>query len=356
VPALSNVVVEQAIVHALFPGSNPLLSDVPLAFDGSDASSTIQTLLAMHVANAWADPASRAANFDEPAANVAYKHSKGLFDDSKTLVKNSQALARELADCMRTHPRITPGNLVVCLCVAEQSRYLALLKLDVANVLQRRIDELRQGRRRISLVVVDNVLPTRREKLQKAAIIRQLTPEPDFHMRLIDKQDGQDVAKFFQERFLRARFAFNNKDLTRALYQTALKTGRRMAEEQIVSAVENRALADYVAYTLAQASFDLDQWLPGAPINPRARERLGNALRQELEDRTFGIDHPAAESLTAFRFYEDGQGLRLRVPETMLRTGDFSLTHENGQDIIRITTRGVVELANTRRTREQADN
>src|SRR5215208_3744610 len=117
VPAMraSDLVLNHAVVHALFPGSRPLLSDVPLVLDNSPESRDIQDLLATHIANSWTDPGSRAATFVAPPDNLAYAWCKALFDDPTTMVRNSQALARLLSECMQTHPRITPGNLVICL-------------------------------------------------------------------------------------------------------------------------------------------------------------------------------------------------------------------------------------------------
>ena len=232
---------------------------------------------------------------------------------------------------MTAHPRITPGNLVVCDCSDDTDRYIALLKLDVSSGIQRHIEG-----NEVDLIDVPELLPDEDRELQKAAVIVS-SEDFDFDMRVIDRQDGEVVAKFFQEAFLGASIAYTPTYLTRKLYDSTIFAGRRLEKSGVLSPRELNDLTGRVAETLQHNSeVVLDTWVPQLPINEDARNQLDQLVRKRLPESSFAIDRQEADRL---RQTFCDHGIKIQYSQEAIDTGAVTRTlNDDGSTTIVVTT------------------
>ena len=73
-----------------------------------------------------------------------------------------------------------------------------------------------------SVSLLQDALPTLRERLQKCAFVRTVRPGDDYHLLVLDRQVPDVSARFFMEGFLGAEVAFDDKALTEGLYRALI--------------------------------------------------------------------------------------------------------------------------------------
>lgn len=222
---------------------------------------------------------------------------------------------------MTAHPRITPGNLVVCDCSDGTDRYIVLLKLDVSSGIQRHIEG-----NEVDLVDVPELLPDEHRELQKAAVIVS-AEDFDFDMRVIDRQDGVVVAKFFQEAFLGASITYPASYLTRKLYDSTISLGRRLEKSGVLSPREVVDLSDRVAETLQHSNeVELGTWVPQLPINEDARKQFDQLVRTRVPESSFAIDRQEADRLRQTFHFVGDHGIKVQYSQEALDSGAVTRT------------------------------
>src|SRR5262249_48912354 len=129
--------------------------------------------------------------------------------DGPCFIDASQRLAQQLFLVM--DKRITPGSLAVCLYDATNYpglHFLALLKIDPSETFVQRIGQDSAGKRIVSLDLRDDVMPTTREKLHKAALLKPKDAQESYDLLLLDRQVAP-AADFFARRFLGVELAMD---------------------------------------------------------------------------------------------------------------------------------------------------
>jgi hypothetical protein len=218
----SPIVVRRAIVHNLDPlhEQRPFLSEAELELR---PEAKLKDYLEKHIANVLDDDDTGKAVFSSNGENVAAAHCRSIIESPnsrKGFVSSSQELAKRLFEAMRNDHRIRAGSLAICIFHKSDdtdAAHLALVKLDLGEVILQRTGKDPEGYRVVRFEVHENGLPSTRERLHKAAIIK-----PDYDLLLLDRQVSEMAASFFAQKFLGAEPAQDSETQT-ALYAAAVK-------------------------------------------------------------------------------------------------------------------------------------
>jgi hypothetical protein len=210
-PPVGRIHIERLILHSLnnHTGEVRLVDEVALLNDEAEL------FFSAHIEAAMAR-ADWKARFMEPSGDVAL-WCRDLLGTLPEYVRASQQLARRLFTHMR--PRtIAPGDFVALTYRRGEDPLpqIALFKLDPDHRLVRTFEAL-NGRMRVSISVVENLLPDS-TRLQKCALLSSPSPEAEFEVTLLDNQAGpraDGVAAFFYRGFLMTELAPSPRRRTR---------------------------------------------------------------------------------------------------------------------------------------------
>lgn len=345
---LTNIEVTSLIVHVIDTKSTTglLLSSRTVAITPNDR---VALYFANHIKNSVKDGRGIAAVFNNVAPGDVSWTCSSLIDQSIDLVTGSHDLAQRLFTIMSRDKRIASGDLAVCSFTAENgsqapqaSSYVGILKLDPSLALWHKTEYDDDGRPYVRFEVADNVLPTVNEKLQKCAFIQSLTPRGQFDLLVLDDQigarPGESVARFFLQQFLNARPAMDSAQCTHALL-TALRQGER-AIRKLLTDDQRQDFGLHRQAVVRSAHVDLDHWISSLPIPDSAKEKLDEALRHELPNRTFDIDHRVVNTEMPKRRFRGSNGLRVDIPDDLFSTiyrGAEEQFDEHGNRYYRVT-------------------
>lgn len=216
---------------------------------------------------------------------------------------------------VRQDSRISDGALIVALCQATSDAgsvaLLSLLKLDPAAGFRTEEATL-DGKRVVRLVVEDDILPSVRERLQKAAFVVPDGTGFDYRLLVVDKQVAPE-AQWFISDYLGAEAILGPRERTDRLYD-AFKKARNEVEPDL-SATRLVALERALDGALAATHVNLDALIPTLPVPEDIRTRIDARVSQELPDREFALDPEFGRSLVRRVIYEGDNSLRLSVPE-----------------------------------------
>jgi hypothetical protein len=306
------------ILHSLnnHTGEMRLVDEVALLSD------EVELFFSAHIEAAMAR-ADWKARFMEPAGDVVLL-CRDLLGTSREYVTASQQLARRLFTHMR--PRtIAPGDFVALTYRRGEDPLpqIALFKLDPDHRLVRTFEAL-NGRMRVSISVVENLLPDS-TRLQKCALLSSPSPEAEFEVTLLDNQAGpraDGVAAFFYRGFLMTELAPSPRRRTREFLRCCdlwMATHQdEFTPDDLVMFYQARRLA------LLAECLDCRAFADSAlPDRPDLQDSLLGALATFLppeEDGSgprgpeFVIDHSIAESVVRKVTLELDGGARLSVP------------------------------------------
>ncbi len=314
----TDIQLEQLVVHILDPRrpDGKVLSERTCPLGDNQR---LVDYFVTHIENSLQDTTTRAARFTAQDEESAFEVCKALLDGDLDLVSGSTQLAEKLYGIIAGDQRISPGNLAACFYRAgnrpQVSHYLGLLKLDPSPVFRTKTERDAQGNLYVSFEIQSDVLPTTRERLHKCAFVRPLDVQSDYDLLLLDRQVPRSlpraVAKFFSEDFLGCELALDARQRTDRLYRALVTAHNQLRPE--LGPDEDDALRRAVDNTIALREINLDAWLAGLPLDEAHKERIDQALRQQLPDREFGIDTGYAKKLVRKRRFKGDHGLRVEV-------------------------------------------
>jgi len=231
-------------------------------------------------------------------------------------VDGSRQLARRLHDILRGDGRISPGDLVVGLYhtgVGEAAfPCLVLIKMNPGEVFRQDYVQGEDGRHRMKITLLDQVLPTERERLQKCACIRHTGQEYD--MILLDRQiRSQAVARFFTEDFLKARLALDDGQRTIRFYDCV--TGCHDAIRERLTSEEYEEVRMYIRHSMRRPTLDLAQWADELPLADPLKAEFRRALEMEVVDGGVEVDRATATRLLRNHQYLGSHGLKVQFDE-----------------------------------------
>ena len=311
--------VQQLAVHILDPhGPRELvLSETVSPLEGNER---LHNYFASHIENSLGDPATKAAQFEVIVEKTAAGVCKDILDGSLDLVAGSRQLATWLYQIMKKNKAISAGDLAACLFRAgnypETPHFLALLKLDPADVLRHVVAQDELGRQYVKFLVQEDVLPTTRERLQKCAFVQPLDPRPDdYDLMLLDRQvrrpEERAVAKYFSEDFLACQMALDARQRTHRFYVGAISAYNAL--RQRLTPNQDDALRQSIDTAVGAKQMDMDVWVSGLPLPAEKRGEIDQIVSQRLPDRTFELDQGHAKKLLQQRRFRGEFDLRVSV-------------------------------------------
>ncbi len=309
---VQDVHVDAVIVHLLDPrGPRGLvLSERALPLD---VEKMFVDYIATHIANALDDPAVRSARFLAPLSTDARAPDAvcaALLEGTTALVEGSHLLATRLYDIIAADGRISSGNVVVCLYRQgdDPSGVLALIKVDPSEALRQTTHHDAAGLAYESIDVVENVLPSTRERLQKCAFVFPRARRRDFDLVLLDRQTSAPAADFFMKTFLCAELAHDARQSTDLLYKACASAQNALRGR--LTPRENEALEAARTAAFGMTTIDVAAWTDALPLPPQYRAEMRAAIETRLPDRSFALDPTyAAQVLARRRRFHGDDGL-----------------------------------------------
>jgi hypothetical protein len=315
---IEGVRIDHAIVHVVKHAERPvpILSGVELDLEKEPQ---LREYFANEVEYALSASAAGGAHF-LPESQAAI-HCREILADRHELVAASQRLAQLLVGAIGSDQRISPGriaNLAICFVSAEKPvdrTFLALIKIDPSPMLRQRIRQVGE-KVAVSFEVVPDVMPTDRDKLQKAALVGEGATE--LELLLLDRQTPRVAANYFAQTFLQAELLLDARERTSRLHIGLLNAHNRLTAparpgEPHLTPDQSEIFRRSVEVALRGKEIDLDTWVPNLPLPPQTRALINREMEARIgPDRRFALDPAFAERL---------------VKKTRLR-GDYGLLIE----------------------------
>ena len=267
--------------------------------------------------------------------------------DMAALVRHSKEIAQQLFVAMQSHPKISAGDLALCLygdLAHGPDPCLALLKLDRRTAF-RGVARTVGTRTQVELEEVGEVHMG--GELQKCAFLLPASRRSSagYDLIVLDQQTSRfnatrQVASFFQTRFLQAEVGLNRVELTQAFMYGSIdwfasKPGR--------SGADRLRFQDRVYQVAAGEQIDIVAFADEALADVKEREEYIEYLqRLGVAELTFAPDPQARQRIAEFVTFIGDNDLRVRVRRDALGPGltvDDSLPEEDGYTIVRIRTR-----------------
>lgn len=306
--------IDKAIAHVVdhHRFEDPVLSDYPLAV----GKRPLREYFEGQVGNVLSDPQAVAARFSA-AGNPVADHCRQILTKRRTFTPRSQRLAEALFDAIAGNRSIAPGNFVVCAYRAESYPgvdFLALLKIDLTEVLIQEIETDAEGRHSVTYSVHENALPTLGRKLQKAVVVRLLDDRPpDHELLLLDRQVPQAAAEFFAKTFLGAEPIYTTRERTELFYDALseahkkLTTPPKKGVEPALDLAAGNELLDQIRTVMATRHVDSAAFLSSLAIPGEARKVVEKSIGKRLTDRQFDLDpeHAREKVMRERRFVGD---------------------------------------------------
>lgn len=213
---VSELAIEKVIIHILNNREeNPTLIDFPL-----ELTNDIYSLFEKHIKNSINDESTRIAKFDGDI-NVVKECCKSIIKSpDNNFVPKSKEIAKYLFDIMKNNNNISPANFAVCIYSINNEKNIALLKMDFSKLIQTKVENIGDKKKKIKVIVSSNGIPNNKQKLQKCVFIRPDDPKNDYDIILLDRQAIKSkkddmVANFFSNAFLHCKLTKTDRDNTR---------------------------------------------------------------------------------------------------------------------------------------------
>jgi hypothetical protein len=208
----------------------------------------------------------------------------------------------------------------VCLYTASNypsAKFLALIKLDPGNALVQRIGT-QEGKQVVTFEVRENVLPTAREKLQKAALVPPVGMYDRFDLLLLDRQ-VPDVATFFAKTFLNTIPAIDAPTSTEVFHRVTQDATKQLMLKppsgvDPITVGESIAVLAHRDNALRQHTVSLSGFVARLPLEKKARAVVNERLKKAFpEEGIIEIDKVSAEKLLKRKRFRGDYGVFFEV-------------------------------------------
>lgn len=272
----SAVTIQHAIVHITdrnMPA--PVYSDFELDLA---ASPKLHEYFTAQVGNALEDEHTGAALFAEREPYDAKEACNRILAGETDFIDASQALALLLHRAMRTHARIAPGSLAVCVyhVAKDPARNVALIKLDPATGFVQEVVK-QNGKRLVSFDIVENVMPTAREKLHKAALVSP-SGKHRYDLQLLDRQTPEVAAAWWAETFLNTVPIFDGKRGAEDFKRSVVAAYKVLLKDNLITLAEGETLHQHADVAMHGKSVNRRRFVDGLPFSEPVKARVHGEL------------------------------------------------------------------------------
>jgi len=295
----------------------PELSELALAVDALPPE--VAGFLVRHLGGVLADTAARAANFEPQQTGQVSGLVGDLLPDDDLIgdvefVQASRGIVEALFGVMAADGRINDGTIVVArFSVRIDGRtdtYVAVLKLDPSDQYRAEM-HTHEGKARLEFEVVSGILPSRQERLHKAAVFRRFDEAAEYQFLVIDRQVG-DVADWFVERFLGAALARTDQERTKGSIRGVTIGIQRLEEEFEIDAETSSELAEARDAAMQNHTVDVEDWVDNrVRLEDSERALLRSEIAKKVPDRRFTVSLDDARPATTT--FVGSDGLRVSI-------------------------------------------
>jgi hypothetical protein len=294
--------------------SGPTLSDKEC-----EITSEINDFFVAHMQNSIVDDNSKRAVFSCADAVVKVSCAR-VFERASRFIAGSRKMAEALFAPMRQNRTISPGDLAVCLCSAENAldqfvrngQFIGIFKMDLTSafthIIRKSGDEIA-----IQIRPQGNVLPSPKQRLQKCVLIRPSQAD-QYDMIILDNQiahlhDAAGVANFFSRTFLQAELWLSDRDKTRLFRSLTAQWIKQHYDELSPDQADAVTKGSRLAI-LSDAPVHLREFanvlIPSEPLRHNYLQFLRD---NRLEDVQFSADQQYAQQATKRKKYKAEGGL-----------------------------------------------
>jgi 37-kD nucleoid-associated bacterial protein len=312
--------VQHAIVHLINHKKQDLVqsdAEVPLSDNGK-----LRDYFSKQVKNALDDIQTSSARFSGDGDQAASAEVYRILTQPKSFIPSSKTLAKLLFNAMGTDARIKPASLAICVYTASNypsTNFLALIKIDPTEALIEKV-ETHDSETLVTFDVLSDVMPTAREKLQKAAIIPPKGTDKTFDLLLLDRQVKAVAADFFAIKFLNTKTALDARDLTVRFYLTGQKIHNRLVSsppdsKEHIDPQQADVLTQHWDVAAQKETVRFQPLVNGLPLPPEAKTIIRQELRTEFPElKQIKIDPQFAETkLTKKKRFRGDYGVLFEV-------------------------------------------
>ncbi|MCI0337404.1 MAG: nucleoid-associated protein [Acidobacteria bacterium] len=340
--------VQRAIIHVVDTKQKQIkLSDAELSIKEEPR---FREYINGRVESALRDSATCSAKFIDSHSHLTAKHCYQILQKKSLFAQASRELAQLLFAAMNTHHKISPGSLIVCLCSASNytNAFLALVKVDYSDMLKLKEEKDSSGNQIIRLEISKDVLPSERERLQKAAIVHSRQPDAPYDLLLLDRQTEKVAANFFARGFLYAEPTLDARARTVRFYKGYMKGLKQLThpskdgEPALIKPEEAVVLRQQMQVALNSKRISVPELLDNLILPDEAIQILNEEISRQLPiEQEFEIDPEKAEELVKVARFSGQYGVRFEVEanhwDEVVKGAPETFTAPNGQTITRLT-------------------
>lgn len=314
-----------------------------------------------HIINSLSDPAAKAASFVKNSQNLGDKVQK-ILSNSIELLNGSQDIARRLFEILKKDKRISPGVLVVCMFREHDilkndetnndenettdraetkicsNNYLGILKLDPTSGFQQQILK-KKGVTTVDVEIVQDILPSVKQSLQKCAFIRQHNPQSEYDLLVLDKQTSgtKDISDFFSNKFLGIEEAFDSKRCTSDFYSGLIEVERELApllDKKGRSSIENAKKA-----ALTSKEINVNSFLGNLSISPEHIDTAKKIMVNFVHNNSFEVDQNFVTKFRKTKKYQGDYGMEFKFTARHESKINLKVTYEKDSPYATISFR-----------------
>ncbi|MGF2071422.1 hypothetical protein IGI71_003332 [Enterococcus sp. DIV1279b] len=220
------IVISKMIVHKLNVGNPlPVLSDRCIDLNSLEDTDEALNFFVTHIEQSRSQGYVKKCQFWDLNSNTVKRNVETIISNidnsdglEQSFIEESKQMAIKFARLMRGTASRSDGSLFVLFYSVDGDNYIGIMKMDPDTGVE--VIEQENG---LTIQVRKDMLPSKRERLHKAAFIKclDLYTEGEIHLYALDRQKSTDEpAKYFLDSFLNAKIIPDDEVLTAAYQKT----------------------------------------------------------------------------------------------------------------------------------------
>lgn len=215
---IDEIIINKVYISALDRENNTLL----LSEEELELNEETYEYLEKHILRCIRDDEAKPGKFDGDV-NIVKELCKEIFENNEQFIINSKKLSQFIYKCMGNDDKEPSGDFAVCLCDSQQGMFLALLKLNYANVYNHFVKQS-ENAVTVDIGINKTGLPGIGQKLSRAVFVRNAaSAEEEYDFLAFDKQQEG----YFCQAFIRIRPIRDRRENTRIIQKTSETFARR---------------------------------------------------------------------------------------------------------------------------------
>lgn len=231
-----SIEISKMIVHKLnIKGNLPILSDSCIDIESLEDTQEALDFFVTHIEQSKNQGFVKKCQFWDLNDNTVKKSIENIIEKIENseeleavLIEESKKMALKFAKLIRGTASKSDGSLFFLLYTVEGKNSIAIMKMDPDTGIEVRDD--------LSIMVRKDMLPSKREKLHKAAFIKCLDQynSNQLHLFALDRQkSSEEPAKYFMESFLNVKVLPDDENLTIEYQKTMTKTFQEVLPDNV---------------------------------------------------------------------------------------------------------------------------